>query len=59
MKGHTFALEAQGSGPQPWFAALDWLILNPKPPSSEMVTDSHALNDCVAVAKGGTHCVVN
>jgi 7-carboxy-7-deazaguanine synthase len=26
-KGHSFALETQGSVAQPWFAELDWLIL--------------------------------
>jgi len=31
-KGHTFALETQGSVPAPWFTELGWLILSPKPP---------------------------
>ncbi|RWM25577.1 7-carboxy-7-deazaguanine synthase QueE [Mesorhizobium sp.] len=57
-KGHTFALETQGSVSQPWFAALDWLILSPKPPSSGMVTDWPALDDCAAAARSGTQCVV-
>lgn len=58
QKGHTFALETQGSVAQPWFAALDWLILSPKPPSSGMATDWQALDDCVAAAKSGTQRVV-
>lgn len=58
QKGHTFALETQGSVSQPWFAALDWLILSPKPPSSGMATDWQALDDCVAAAKGAAQSVV-
>lgn len=58
QKGHTFALETQGSVPQPWFAALDWLMLSPKPPSSGMATEWRALDDCVAAAKSGPQCVV-
>ncbi|MBF9232891.1 7-carboxy-7-deazaguanine synthase QueE [Microvirga alba] len=57
-KGHTFALETQGSVPQPWFAALDWLMLSPKPPSSEMTTDWQALDDCISAAAGGPHCAL-
>lgn len=52
-KGYTFALETQGSVSQPWFAALDWLMLSPKPPSSGMTTDWQALDDCVAAAGSG------
>ena len=37
--GYTFAMETQGSVFAPWFAALDWLVLSPKPPSSGMATD--------------------
>lgn len=48
--GHSFALETQGSIPQPWFSELDWLILSPKPPSSSMETDWAALDACVAAA---------
>ncbi|RUW64908.1 7-carboxy-7-deazaguanine synthase QueE, partial [Mesorhizobium sp. M4B.F.Ca.ET.049.02.1.2] len=57
-KGHTFALETQGSVSQPWFAELDWLILSPKPPSSGMATDWQALDDCVAAATGAAQKVV-
>ncbi|KLK93076.1 7-carboxy-7-deazaguanine synthase [Microvirga vignae] len=58
QKGYTFALETQGSVPQPWFAALDWLMLSPKPPSSGMDTDWQALDECVRAAAGGPHCAV-
>src|SRR5438270_5257128 len=47
---HSFALETQGSVAQPWFAALDWLILSPKPPSSGMPTDWSAVHACLAAA---------
>lgn len=52
QRGHSFALETQGSIPQPWFTALDWLMLSPKPPSSGMTTDWQALDDCIAAADG-------
>jgi len=51
--GHSFALETQGSIAQDWFAALDWLVLSPKPPSSAMQTDWSALADCLRVAGQG------
>lgn len=57
-RGHTFALETQGSVPQPWFAALDWLILSPKPPSSGMATDRQRFDDCLAAAGNGPHCAL-
>lgn len=48
--GHGFALETQGSVARDWFAALDWLILSPKPPSSGMATDWAAFEACLAAA---------
>lgn len=48
--GHCFALETQGSIARDWFAALDWLILSPKPPSSGMATDWAAFEACLAAA---------
>lgn len=57
-KGYAFALETQGSVPQPWFAALDWLMLSPKPPSSGMTTYWQALEDCMAAAEGGPQGVL-
>jgi len=57
-KGHSFALETQGSVAQPWFAELDWLILSPKPPSSSMATDWDAFDACLRAAKGRPSCVL-
>jgi 7-carboxy-7-deazaguanine synthase len=57
-KGHTFALETQGSVSAPWFTKLDWLILSPKPPSSHMATDWSALDGCIGAAKQRPHCVL-
>lgn len=54
---HGFAMETQGSISQPWFRDLDWLILSPKPPSSQMTTDWEALASCLAAAEGGPRCV--
>jgi len=48
--GHRFALETQGSVARDWFAALDWLVLSPKPPSSGMATDWAAFDACLAAA---------
>lgn len=58
QRGYTFALETQGSVSQPWFAALDWLLLSPKPPSSDMTADGRALDDCVRAAAGGPRSVL-
>jgi 7-carboxy-7-deazaguanine synthase len=57
-KGFTFALETQGSISQPWFAALEWLVLSPKGPSSGMVTDWQAFNECVRIAGHGPRCAL-
>lgn len=57
-KGYTFALETQGSVSQPWFAALDWLMLSPKAPSSGMATDWQAFDDCLEAAANGPRCVL-
>jgi len=56
--GHSFALETQGSVPQPWFAELDWLILSPKPPSAGMTVDLDALDACLKAARGRPRCVL-
>src|SRR5215831_676545 len=55
-KGHTFAMETQGSIPQAWFAELDWLILSPKPPSAGTVDDGDALATSLKAAAGGPRC---
>ena len=57
-KGHTFALETQGSVPAPWFTELHWLILSPKPPSSRMATDWDALDACIRPGKERPSCVL-
>jgi 7-carboxy-7-deazaguanine synthase len=57
-KGYGFALETQGSGAQPWFAALQWLMLSPKGPSSGMETDWQAFDECVRAAGSGPRCVL-
>jgi 7-carboxy-7-deazaguanine synthase len=49
-RGYSFAMETQGSVACPWFAALDWLIFSPKPPSSGMTTEWKALDACLAAA---------
>ncbi|EHK77835.1 7-cyano-7-deazaguanosine (preQ0) biosynthesis protein QueE [Sinorhizobium meliloti CCNWSX0020] len=49
-KGYRFALETQGSVARDWFAALDVLVLSPKPPSSGMETNWEALDDCLRSA---------
>jgi 7-carboxy-7-deazaguanine synthase len=51
-KGFRFAIETQGSIARDWFATLDMVTLSPKPPSSGMTTDLHALNDCIDAARG-------
>jgi 7-carboxy-7-deazaguanine synthase len=58
VHGHGFALETQGSVPQPWFADLDWLILSPKPPSSGMVTNWEAFEACLDAAEGRPRVVL-
>ena len=46
-RGFTFALETQGSICKNWFAKLDYLVLSPKPPSSQMTTNWDVLAQCV------------
>jgi len=57
-KGHSFALETQGSISQSWFAELDWLILSPKPPSSGMTVDWDGFETCLKMARGQPRCVL-
>lgn len=52
-QGHRFALETQGSLAQDWFAALDTLVLSPKPPSSAMPMAWSALGACIDAAGTG------
>jgi 7-carboxy-7-deazaguanine synthase len=48
--GYRFACETQGSIARDWFAALDMLVLSPKPPSSGERTDWTAFEACLAAA---------
>jgi 7-carboxy-7-deazaguanine synthase len=57
-RGYGFATETQGSVDADWFAALDWLVLSPKPPSSTMTTDWTALDTCLGVAGAKPRCVL-
>ena len=57
-EGHSFALETQGSVSQAWFADLDWLILSPKPPSSETTTDLNILEACLEATQGRPRCAL-
>jgi 7-carboxy-7-deazaguanine synthase len=45
-RGYSFALETQGSVSRDWFKKLDYLVLSPKPPSSDMLTDWSAVRVC-------------
>ncbi len=51
-RGYRFALETQGSVARQWFAALDMLVLSPKPPSSGMQTDWDMLSECITAGRG-------
>lgn len=57
-QGYRFACETQGSVPRPWFAALDTLVLSPKPPSSAQVVDWAAFDACIAMAGPGPDTVM-
>ncbi len=48
--GYRFALETQGSVARDWFAALEPLVLSPKPPSSGETPDWSKFDDCIAAA---------
>lgn len=56
-QGYGFACETQGSIARDWFAALDMLILSPKPPSSGETVDWDAFAACIAAA-GGAQVVI-
>ncbi|HEY7296783.1 MAG TPA: 7-carboxy-7-deazaguanine synthase QueE [Xanthobacteraceae bacterium] len=56
--GHGLLLETQGSVAQPWFAALDWLILSPKPPSAGTTADWDAFAACLKSARGRPRCAL-
>ena len=52
-RGHSFALETQGTHWPAWFAQLDHLVLSPKPPSSGMEFAPEKLAACVEAARAG------
>ena len=52
-RGHTFALETQGTAAPEWLKKLDFLVLSPKPPSSGMSFDAKKLVRCVEIAQNG------
>ncbi|MFC7704805.1 7-carboxy-7-deazaguanine synthase QueE [Plastorhodobacter daqingensis] len=49
-QGYRFAMETQGSVARDWFAALDLIVLSPKPPSSGMDSRAGDLAACLAAA---------
>lgn len=49
--GYRFAMETQGSVAREWFAALDTLVLSPKPPSSGETMDWQRFEECMAAAR--------
>ena len=50
--GFTFAMETQASLPRDWFGKLDWLFLNPKPPSSGESVDWSKFEECITAGEG-------
>lgn len=54
-RGHSFALETQGTASPEWLRQLDYLVLSPKPPSSGMAFDATKLVRCIEVAGDGPH----
>ena len=51
-RGFTFALETQGTVAPSWFCKLDYLVLSPKPPSSDMETKWQKVAACIQAADG-------
>ena len=49
-RGLTVALETQGTKAKSWFAKLDFLVLSPKGPSSQMTTDWDDVARCIESA---------
>lgn len=45
--GYEFTCETQGTVSPDWFADLHYLVLSPKPPSSNMVTDWALFEKCI------------
>jgi 7-carboxy-7-deazaguanine synthase len=57
-KGYSFALETQGSLAPEWLAQLEWLVISPKPPSSQMTTDWTRLDACLSAAGERPSCAL-
>ncbi|NIZ15496.1 7-carboxy-7-deazaguanine synthase QueE [Phaeobacter sp. HF9A] len=57
-EGYRFALETQGSIAQDWFAALDTLVLSPKPPSSGHRTDWLKFERCLTAVGDAAQTVL-
>lgn len=57
-EGYRFACETQGSIAKPWFAALDTLVLSPKPPSSGETVDWEGFDACLSAAQGAPRVVM-
>jgi 7-carboxy-7-deazaguanine synthase len=55
--GFAFSMETQGSLPRDWFGELDWLFLNPKPPSSGEDIDWSKFEACIAAGEGATMAI--
>ena len=49
--GYSFAMETQGSVARDWFAKLDYMVLSPKPPSSQMPMKWAQLEACINAAR--------
>ena len=50
-RGFSFALETQGSVAHDWFSLLDYLVLSPKPPSSQMKWRADRFAACIEAAQ--------
>ncbi len=57
--GCTFALETQGSVAKSWFAKLDYLVLSPKAPSSQMNCDWESVAQCIVAARNEEDCAAS
>ncbi|PID64503.1 MAG: 7-carboxy-7-deazaguanine synthase QueE, partial [Gammaproteobacteria bacterium] len=57
-EGFTFAMETQGSLSKPYFAALDYLTVSPKPPSAKTLFDPLKLDKALAAHPAPTLKIV-
>ncbi|WP_370931966.1 7-carboxy-7-deazaguanine synthase QueE [Bartonella sp. DGB1] len=56
--GYSFAMETQGSIAQNWFSLLDYLILSPKPPSSNMAFNLNYLTKSIKSVNNNTKVIL-